>query len=156
MTTKKIAEKFENEVEQARAEMTRREAEDPGRKAKAQAENTEVSWQEYFEWKGYFRGRKEDLQKLENKMNALKKLMEEETRKEAEAPRVVDEQDEDEKDHKDLEILKILMGKMGWNTYNMGSGRRNEKGGKVVLEERHFRRMEKYDGGGRQMGKVVV
>ena len=29
----------------------------------------------------------------------------------------------------------------------MGSGRRDEKGGKVVLEVRHFRRMEKYDGG---------
>ena len=116
MTTKRVAEELENEVKQARAEMTRGEAEDLGRKAKAQAENTEVSWQEYFGFRGYVRARKEELQKLEKKMNALKKLMEEETRKEAEAARVVDEQDEDEKDHKDLEGLKILMGKMGWNT----------------------------------------
>ena len=40
-----------------------------------------------------------------------------------------------------------MIGRMGWNTYNMGSGRRDEKGGKIVLEGRHFRRMEKYDGG---------
>ena len=129
MTTKKIAEELEKEVEQTRAEMTRGDAEDPERKAKAQAENTEVSWQEYFEWRGYVRARKEELQKLEKKMNALKKFVEEETRKEAEAARVVDEQDEDEKDHKNLERLKLLTGKMGWNTYNMGSGRRDEKGG---------------------------
>ena len=40
-------------------------------------------------------------------MYGLKKFVEEETRKEAETARVVDEQDEDEKDQNNLERLKV-------------------------------------------------
>ena len=131
MAAKKIAAELEKEIEQVRAEMQRGETEDPGSKDQAQSENTEASWQVYFEWRGYFKARQEEAQKLEKRLEGLKKFVEEETRKEAEAARVVDEQDQDEKDHKNLERLKVLMEKMGWNTYNMGSGKRDEKGVKL-------------------------
>ena len=111
MTTKKVALELEKEIEDTKVEMRRSEAEDPGRKEKTQAENTEASWQEYFEWRGYIWARKEELQKSEKKMEGLKKFVEEETRKEAEAAKVVDEEEETEKYHKDLERLKVLMEK---------------------------------------------
>lgn len=123
MAAKKIAAQLQKEIEQVRAEMQRGETEDPGRKEKAQAENTEASWQVYFEWRGYFKVRQEELQKLEKRMEGLKKFVEEETRKEAEAARVVDEEDEDEKDQKNQEKLKVLE---TWNgthtTWKVGEG----------------------------------
>ena len=87
MAAKKIAAELEKEIGLVRAEMQRGETEDLGRKEEAQAENTEASWKVYLEWRGYFGKR----------MEALKKFVEEETKKEAEAARVVDEEDEDEK-----------------------------------------------------------
>ena len=52
-----------------------------------------------------------------------------------------------EEEKKEMEKLNRMIEKMGWRaTWNTGSGRKDEKGVKVVSEERHFRRMEQYGG----------
>ena len=55
--------------------------------------------------------------------------------------------------------LRRMMKKMGLHMpWGMGGGsmRPGGNGWKIILEERHFRRMEKYDGGEGKWGKKVV
>ena len=63
----------------------------------------------------------------------------------------LDEEAEAEREEeKEMVKLRRMMEKMGrhmpWGTGG-GPMRAGGNGGKIILEERHFRRMEKYDGG---------
>ena len=108
--------------------------------------------------RGQAQARSEEAKRLEKKLEDLKKRIQEETRKEAEKTVLeggsdgLDEEAEAEKEEerKDMEKLRRMMEKMGVQVpWGMGGGpmRAGGNGGKIILEERHFRRMEKYDGG---------
>ena len=125
----------------------------------ARAENNEEHWRRYGERRGQAQAKSEEIQKLEKKLEDLKKLAEEkEARKEAEKVGVeagsegLDEEADAEREEETnkCEIRKRMMEQMGLHTpWGTGCGpkRAGGNGGKIIFEERHFRRMEKYDGG---------
>jgi hypothetical protein len=112
---------------------------------KAEQENSEAAWKDYLEAAGYLRGKKDEWMHLENKrLNAEQKLKEVSEAKAA-------EEDEDHDDEEaEMKKLEKLMNKMGmWEWWSVGKGGgKMDRGGekKVVLEEKHFRRIEKLEG----------
>ena len=131
---------------------------------KTRAENNEVSWSTYGEWKGQLQAKREEVKKLQNKWECPKKMIENEEMKEAEKVGLeggsdgLDEEADKEREEetKEMEKLKRMIEKMGWRApWNTGSGKREEKGVKVVLEEA-FQEDGTVRRRGREVGEVVV
>ena len=101
--------------------------------------------------------KREEVRKLEKKKEDLQKMIEEDERREAEkagleggSDGLDEEADAEREEEKEITKLKRMMEKMGMHVpWGMGGGqmRAGGNGGKIIFEERHFRRMEKYDGG---------
>ena len=154
---KKIKAEMQQEIEQLKEQVRKEEAEEEDKISKARAENNEASWSQYGEWRGGLQAKREETKRLEKKSEDLQKLIEEDERREAEKVRLEggsdgldEEADAEREEEQNMVELRRMMEQMGLHMpWGMRGGpmRTGGNGGKIIPEERHFRRMEKYDGG---------
>ena len=84
-TIRKMAAEMEIEIEHLKELVKNGEAEEEEMIRKARAENNKTSWSRYGEWRGgHMQAKREDVKQIEKKMEDLKKLLQDEERKEAE------------------------------------------------------------------------
>jgi hypothetical protein len=150
-----MAKEMQTELDKIKEDAKREEGHEEEKIGEARAANNEESWSKYGEWRGLLQAKREEVRKLEKKKEDLQKMIEEDERREAEKAGLeggsdgLDEEADAERDEeKEITKLKRMMEKMGMHVpWGMGGGqmRAGGNGGKIILEERHFRRMEKYD-----------
>ena len=84
MAIRKMAAEMEVEIEKIKDAIRQGEEKEAEMIAKAREENNELSWRTYGEWREQIRARNEEAKRLEEKLEYLKKFIEEEEeRKEA-------------------------------------------------------------------------
>ena len=80
---KTMLREMQTELEKLQEEVKAEEGQEEEKISRARAENNEESWSRYGTWRGWLQAKREEVSKLEKKWEGLKKIIEEEERKEA-------------------------------------------------------------------------